>query len=387
MKRLFSILSAAALGAAVSGCYFHDSKSSGWAASNLKASTNLVQSAAIPASLKNLEVINAFGTIHITGSDSAPAGWLQKLTVRARTDAAVQQIASQFLCKAELAGDRLKLAVTAPDCSEEHSFQSDLEITVPKSVAVQTRDQYGPTEINGLKGDVEAAAQFGAMELRDIGGTVRAQTSYGALKISDTGPATLKNQFGLIEAAGIRGPLEAETSYALLDARDITGTVTLRNQFGRLQVEKAGQADLQTSYGELRVKEINGDARLVNQFGRVAAEAITGSVKAKTSYGPMDITGPGANFDCDNQFGGIWVRATSAALSSLEARTSYAALEVRLPAGLKPALQAHTTYGEIESDFPVLMKPGSQDSLAGQPPGAPRITLHNQNGKIRVVGE
>ncbi len=142
-----------------------------------------------------------------------------------------------------------------------------------------------------------------------------------------------------------------------------------------------------TSYGELRVKEINGDARLVNQFGRVAAEAISGSVKAKTSYGPMDITGPGANFDCDNQFGGISVRATSATLASLEARTSYAALEVRLPAGLKPALQAHTSYGEIESDFPVLMKPGGQDSLAGQPPGTPRINLHNQNGKIRVVGE
>ena len=387
MKKLFSVLMAAALGVAVSGCYYHYSKSSGWSVSDLKASTNIVQSAAIPASLKSLEVINAFGAIHITGTDTGPTGWSQHLTVRARTDAVVQQIASQFLCKAELAGDHLKLAVTVPDCPQDHSFRSDLEITVPKSVAVQTRDQYGPTEINGVKGDVEAAAQFGAMDLRDIGGKVRAETSYAALKVGGTGPARLKNQFGLIEAAGIGGPLEAQTSYAPLDARDISGTVRARNQFGLLRVEKAGQADLETSYGELRVKEINGDARLVNQFGRVAAEAISGSVKAKTSYGPMDITGPGANFDCDNQFGGISVRATSATLASLEARTSYAALEVRLPAGLKPALQAHTSYGEIESDFPVLMKPGGQDSLAGQPPGTPRINLHNQNGKIRVVGE
>jgi hypothetical protein len=387
MKRLHTLLVMAALSSVLTGCYFHSSGSSGWSASYLHASTNIVQSAAIPAGLKNLEVINAFGAIHITGDDSVAAAWTQTLTVRARTDAVVQEIASNCLCKAQWDGGRLKLVVTAPEVHQPHGFQSDLEITVPKSVAVQTHDRYGRTEISGLSGDVEAAAQFGAMELRDIGGAVRAETSYAALKVRGTGPATLKNQFGSIEAADIRGPLDAQTSYALLDAHDIAGKVKLRNQFGRLQVEKAGEADLKTSYGELRVREINGDARLVNQFGRVAAEAITGSVKAETSYGPMDITGPGANFDCDNQFGGIVVRATSATLTSLEAWTSYAALEVRLPAGLKPAIQAHTTYGDIESDFPVLMKPRSQDSAPSQPPGAPRLDLHNQNGKIRVVGE
>jgi hypothetical protein len=33
------------------------------------------------------------------------------------------------------------------------------------------------------------------------------------------------------------------------------------------------------------------------------------------------------------------------------------------------------------------MKPRDADSSASQPPGAPRIDLHNQNGKIRVIGE
>jgi hypothetical protein len=383
MKRLFSFILAAAASAALTGCYVHVSNSSGWTFSRLKAETNIVQSAEIPAGLKNLDVINAFGDIHITGTDNGPTGWSQKLTVRARTDEVVQEIASNFICKAELVGDRLQLVVRATDSSEPHSFKSDLEITVPKTVAVQTHNQYGRTDVTDVNGDVEAVSKFGAMELRDIGGTVRAETSYAALKVGATGAATLKNQFGSIEASDIRGPLEAATSYASLDARDIKGTVKLRNQFGKLHVEKAGEADLKTSYAELRAKEIDGDARLVNQFGRVEAQAITGSVKAETSYGPMDITGPGANFICDNQFGGISVQATSATLASLEARTSYGALEVRLPAGLKPAVQAHTTYGDVESDFPVLIKSGRQDSL----PGTPRVHLQNQNGKIRVVGE
>jgi hypothetical protein len=382
MKRLGSFILAAAVASALTGCYFQYSGSSDGSASNLKASTNIVQTAPIPAGLKSLEVINAFGAIHITGDDTSPAGWSQNLTVRARTDADVQQIASNFLCKAESDGDHLhlRLVVTAPDSPKPRSLQSDLEITVPKAVAVQTRDQYGRTEINGVSGDVEAASKFGAMKLGDIGGKVRAETSYAAMKVGRTGPATLRNQFGAIDASDIHGPLEAETSYASLDARDIGGTVRLRNQFGPMRVEKAGEADLRTSYAELSAKEINGDARLVNQFGRVAAEAVTGSVRAETSYGPMDITGPGANFICDNQFGGISVRATSAALASLEAHTSYAALEVRLPAGLKPDVQAHTSYGHVHSDFPV-------DSAAGQPPGAPRVNLRNQYGNIRIAGE
>src|SRR5208283_4373239 len=102
---------------------------------DLKAATNIVQSAAIPAGLKTLDVNNAFGVIRITGADNGPFGWSQKLTVRARTDADVQQFASNLLCQADLAGDRLKLVVTVPDSRDPHSFQSDLEITVPKSVA------------------------------------------------------------------------------------------------------------------------------------------------------------------------------------------------------------------------------------------------------------
>jgi hypothetical protein len=62
-------------------------------------------------------------------------------------------------------------------------------------------------------------------------------------------------------------------------------------------------------------------------------------------------------------------------------------LELRLPAGAKPAIQAQTSFGKIESDFPVLMKALGQDPFAGVDAGIPRITLQNQNGAIRVLGE
>jgi hypothetical protein len=388
MKKLFSLTIAATVLAALTGCNVRvSSLSGGWSDADLKVVTNVIQTAGIPAGLKTLEVDNRQGSIHITGTESGPIGWSQKLTVRARTDSIAQEIASAVSCQAQLDGDHLKLVVSMPDTREPHSFQSDLEITVPKSVSVRTDNPYGRTVISGLNGDVEAAGQCGAVEIRDVGGKVRAHTSYAALKVSSTGPATLRNQCGGIEATGIRGSLDAETSYATLVARDIGGPVKLRNQCGRVEVEKAGDADIKTSYAGLRVKEINGDAFLVNQCGHVEAGAITGSVKANTSYAGMDITGAGSNFVCDNQCGSVSLHATSATLTNLEARTSYAALEVRLPAAVKPAVQARTSYADVESDFPVLMKPRGQDPFADVPPGTARINLLNQSGKIRVVRE
>lgn len=387
MKKLFSCIITATVLAAFTGCSVNVSSSPGWSDSDLKVVTNVVQSAAIPAGLKNLEVDNRSGAIRITGTESGPTSWTWKLKIRARTDASAQQIASTASCKAELDGDRLKLVFVPPDSKEPHTFQSDFEITVPKSVAVRTENHYGGTAIAGLNGDVEAAGQSGAVEIRNVGGMVRAQNSYATLKVSSAGSATLKNQSGSIEATGIRGPLVAETSYASLIARDIGGPVKLRNQSGRIEVERAGDADIKTSYAGLSVKEINGDALLVNQSGSVKASAITGSVKASTTYASMDITGSGSNFVCDNQSGSISLRATSATLTDLQARTSYAALEVRLPAAMKPVIQARTSYAEVESDFPVLLKPRGQDAFADVPPGTPRINLQNQSGKIRVIRE
>jgi hypothetical protein len=133
------------------------------------------------------------------------------------------------------------------------------------------------------------------------------------------------------------------------------------------------------------VEGIQGNAILMNQNGGVSASGVTGSVKASTSFAAMKVAGAGSNFVCRNQNGAIRLRATSPALTHIEAKTSFDTLEVHLPASLKPAIQARTTFANVESDFPLLMKPPGQEPLAELAPGTTSVTLLNQNGKIRVV--
>lgn len=364
-----------------SGCiYVHNSDA------DLKATATRTRDGEIPATLKSLEVENRFGDMQVVAAENEPARWSWKLTIRARTDQLAQELADAVTCSAVQDGDHLKLVVSWPDTREPRSIESDLELRVPKAVAVRTKNGFGRTAISGVTGEVDVTAQHGGVELKELPGKIRAQTSFASLNAANTGAAELKNQHGGIEALHVAGPLEAETSFATLTARDIGGKVTARNQHGRIDVSDAvGAADLKTSFAELRVQKVQGDAVLANQHGRVNAQEIGGSVKAGTSFASLDLDSTGMNLECRNQHGSIHVRALSAELATLDAQTSFGSIEVHLPAGLKPAVQARTTFADIDSDFPVLLKPRGQDAFADVEAGAPRVKVLNEHGSIRIL--
>jgi hypothetical protein len=419
MKKAFLSAFLVALTALLSSCGFQITGNS-WSG-DLAASTNVVQTASIPASLKALEVNNHFGGVHVNGTDTGAAAWSWKLEVRARTADAAARLARDASCKAELIDGRLRLAVLLPETSEPHGYTSEFEITVPKSVAVRTENHFGPTEIARVAGDVSAAGENGGVAIYDVGGTVRAQTTFASLAVRNTGAATLHDQNGSIEATGINGSLDAETSFASLKAHEVNGRAVLNNQNGSIDaaiihgplnartsfatltasdiggaarlrdqnghVEAravAGGADVETSFDSLSVDGVQGDASLVNQNGSLEARAVTGRVDARTSFSSMHIEGAGPEFICHNQNGSIHLRATSPALKRVEANTSFAPLELHLPAGVNPVISARTSFADVDSDFPVMMKPRGENPFAEATPGTLLVSLQNENGKINV---
>ena len=422
-RGLAGLAATVAVLALATGCIYvnHSSEYSG---GDLLAVTNLTQKGEIPADLKSLAVDNSFGNVRVTAAEGGSGEWSWTLTVRAQTDALAKEAADAVKFQAARTADQLRLAVSFPATRGSLSLRSDLEIRVPKSVAVQTQNRFGPTAISGLESDVEAAGQNGSVDIRNVRGKVRGETSFATLKVNDTGPATLKGRNGKVEATAIHGPLEAETSFATLSVSDIAGPANLKDQNGSIEAVDVrgpldaatsfatlavrdiagpvklrdrngtvrlsnvkGSADVQTSFATLSVDGIEGDATLANQNGTVKARNVTGSIKADTSFGTLDVEAGGTNLVCHNRNGTVRVRAMSSNVQRVEADTSFASLEVWLPAGLKPVVRAHTSFANIESDYPVLLKPTGPNALAEAETAAPSVTLQNQNGRIRIVRE
>jgi DUF4097 and DUF4098 domain-containing protein YvlB len=353
---------------------------------DLRAKAIVTQTNAIPNDIKELEVDNSFGPVGIMGVDDGSTECVWTLTAHAETDALAQEAASAAKFETRREGDRLRILVTLPTSRNNRSYNSNLQIQVPRSISVWTRTTFGKTAVTKIAGDVEASGQHGSMDIRDIKGSVRAKTSFGSLRVGRSGAATLENQHGEVEVEHITGPADVETSFGKIEISHVTGPVKLRNQHGSIVAGTVGgDAELTTSFGSLVAREVSGNASLENQHGSIEAKEIKGSLRATTSFANLDVEGSGSHFVCRNSHGSIRLRSPSAELSDIDAETSFASIDLRLAEELQPAIQARTSFGEIESDFPVLMKPRGTDPFAELAADKPRVRLENQHGSIRIV--
>ncbi len=381
MKRLLRFIVAVCVVAAMTGCNSHFSSFfGGWSDADLTAVTDVIQTAGIPADLKGLTVDNRFGTIHITGTDHGTTSWTWRLTVRARSDSVAQQIASNTICKAEVDGDHLSLAVSLPDSKEPHSIQSNLEITAPKSIAVQAENRFGIIIIADLAGKVEATNENGRLEIRNITGSVQARTSFDTLSVSNTGPATLKDQNGDIRAVVVAGPLEADTSFASLVAEDIQGPASLANQNGEIKAESIhGALDATTSFDSLTAEDIGGTATLRDQNGRIEVTGIGGALEAKTSFDSLVARDIGGPVHLRDQNGSIKIVQAG---GNADIETSFASLNVE---GIQGNAILVNQNGDVKaSGITGSVEAATSFATMEVKGGGPKFVCHNQNGAIRL---
>lgn len=418
------VASILAASTSLAGASLWSSLFSGVSDNDLAASTNITLSAEISLETRQLDLENRMGPVRIHGTNNGPGQWTWNLTVRARSQDEASRIAQSINCQNSQTGARLELKVLFPHTLSNVRVESKFDVSVPSQASVKASNAFGEIAASDLQGNLDAVGQNGEVSLRNIAGEVHAQTSFAALKAENIGPARLSNQNGEISVAQVQGQLEADTSFArlraetiagrarlhnqngeilvqdvhgpldarttfsLLAVQKVTGSVTLGNQNGEIRAESlSSNADLTTSFAELNVKDVGGAVVLENQNGGIDASGISGTIKARTSFSSLKISGPGPLFDCHNQNGGIYIQATSPALASIQANTSFGALEIRIPAMLKPVIVAKTSFGDVDSDFPLNTKLSSEGRNVEVESGTPQIRLENQNGRIRIMGQ
>ena len=227
--------------------------------------------------------------------------------------------------------------------------------------------------------------QNGKVTLEQVRGLVKASTSFAALEAEDIGAAELSNQNGALRARNVAGTLVARTSFAELNAEAVQGNATLRNQNGAIQAERiGGDLDAETSFTPLRVRGVEGAAVLRNQNGRVEAREVTGPLRAHTSFAGIELQGASPVFEAQNQNGAVHIVVLSDTAERVDASTSFAPIEVQLPATAKPVIRAETTFGKINSDFPVLVWTSVSDKQFQDEPARPKVTLRAQNADLRI---
>lgn len=141
------------------------------------------------------------------------------------------------------------------------SYRIDLEIKVPRAVAVSVNAQQGETSVRDTGGN---------SVVRQASGTVLVEHAKGVLD--------LINQKGSIEVTSCAGPVEATTSYGDIKLVDIYGTMKTNCIQGKTIIE--------APHAEVYARGQNGDIRVLSM------ETVAGNYDIATQDGGISILIP-----------------------------------------------------------------------------------------------
>src|SRR3974377_834902 len=125
-----------------------------------------------------------------------------------------------------------------------------------------------------------------------------------------------------------------------------------------------------------------------NTNGPVSADSVKGDAIAKTSFGAASLDDISGAISVDNQNGAVSISsARTSGCKDITAKTSFSAMQIRIPENAGYDVTARTSFGHITSELPVTATGElGRDTLKGKiANGGCTLSLTNSNGNIDIL--
>jgi hypothetical protein len=274
--------------------------------------------------------------------------------------------------------DQLVIRTNQDRITGEQRVSADLDITVPRALALDIRARSGDLEIAGLNGGVEISSDSGDVRLQNIGGNVRLDV----------------RKADVIRASDIKGSLHVVGARGRdVELENITGEVTLNGSYsGDLQFRNlAGGIRIQTPQTELRVEEIPGHLHM--DLGDMVGANLVGPIRLSTNRSrDVHLEEFTDAVEISVERGDIVLRPAQRELARMDVRTRVGEIDLRLPAAARFELKGTTRHGEVVNDFGDALTADSSGgeeghrgaTIEGRTGPGPAITLTIERGNITV---
>lgn len=267
----------------------------------------------------------------------------------------------------------------------------------------------GSIDVDTVSGGAQLNSSFGTITFANVSGYVKCTSSNGRVSGARTGNETyVKTTFGEVNLEQVDGPIEVEDSNGGINVKEIKGKATLNTSFGSIEATSiskgvrattgngrislndiGGDTYAKTSFGSVDIHRVNGHLIIENSNGPVTASEVKGDASAKTSFASATLDDIGGAITVDNQNGTVTVSAErgSSGCKSVSLKTSFAPMQLRLPADVSYDVTARTSFGHISSELPVTSTGTlGGDSLNGRiGNGGCSLSLTNSNGNIEIL--
>jgi DUF4097 and DUF4098 domain-containing protein YvlB len=247
--------------------------------------------------------------------------------------------------------------------------RTDVEVYVPKKLALQVDTRHGDVTVRDRAGDVRIGDQHGDVTLEQIVGNVTVDLSHGDLRATNVnGDVAVSGRLNDTTLADVTGSARFSGEFfGDMNLSKIAKGVTFRSSRTDMTLARL-DGDLSLQSSDLKVKSVVGPFRLSTRAKDIHLEDMNGDVQVQNTNGVVEIA------------------STKPGKISVENRNNDVIVTLPAKAAFQYNLKAR--QGEISSDFPDFQVNNTErheNSASGSiGSGGPRVDVTNQHGNVEI---
>jgi DUF4097 and DUF4098 domain-containing protein YvlB len=323
---------------------------------------------------KRIVFDNLRGTIRINGADIQDIRITGHKLVRAYTRGDADRTDSETPVELMPQGDRIVVSSHQDRAPADQRVSDDLEVAVPRGVAIEAAGDNTDYEITEINGDVELRGARGDARLTRIGGNVRLEIGRSGTVAADgvQGNIDLSGRGSDVQIENVAGQVTVSGAYVgSLDFKNLAKPLRIEGE--RMEVRAAAvPGSLNVDLGDLTAKNLAGPVRLVTRSRDVHLENFTESLELESVRGDIEI------------------QPMHVPLPRIEAHSGSGQIELVLPQKATFQLEAIAERGEAINDFgpPIeTQTEGRRQTLKGTVGSGPVIRITAARGSVAVRKE
>ncbi len=314
---------------------------------------------------------NLRGTLSLKGEDAGDVKVTGRKTVRAFNRNDADRANEQTQVHVERQGDVLMIRTDDFHGPRLTQITTDLDISVPRGISVESRGRTGDLTIDDVDGPVDVSAGRGDIRLNHIAKDVKIDAS----------------RSGEIHATDLKGSFDLQGRGSDIQLDTIAGPVTINGEFGGTIDLRALAKPMRfnSSRTEFRAEAVPGSITL--DLGDLKLTNVTGPVRFRTGTRDIQATDVTGGLDLTVDRGDIQVTVSKTPVPKIDVHTRNGDITLALPERAEFQLEGSTSQGDVENEYggPLqTQSSGRAGTVKGRAGNGPVVTVGTERGTVSV---
>lgn len=323
-----------------------------------------------PRGITRIVLDNLHGNLSLKGEDAGDIKVSGRKTVRSFNRNDADRANQQTQVRVERQGELLLIHSDDNGGSRFMQISTDLDVTVPRGISVESRGRAGDLTIDDIDGSVDLSAGRGDVRLNHIGKDVRIEAS----------------RSGEVHATDIKGSFDLQGRGSDIQLDTIAGPVTVNGEFGgTIEFRALAQPmHFTSSHTEFRAEAVPGSITM--DLGDLKLAGVAGPVYFKSTTRDIEAADVTNGLEVAIDRGDIKVDVSKSPVPRIDAHTRNGDVTVSLPEHADFQLDGSTSQGEAANTWGDLEQTSSNRSASihRRSGSGSTITLHTDRGNIAV---